>query len=68
MNDPEEPDAEYANYFEIGHNPLEVLLNFGRRFDGESRERFHTRIVMNPSDARAFFELLREVIAAYSAR
>jgi Protein of unknown function (DUF3467) len=68
-NEPREVTGEiegrYANFFKVGHNALEFLLDFGQ-FYAESRvAQFHTRIITNPTYAKAFLGLLRESIAQY---
>jgi len=47
--------GRYANFFSVGHNALEFVVDFGEFYSG-TRERMHSRIVMNPSCAK---ELLR---------
>ena len=38
--DHEEPIARYANYFEIGHNAAEFILDFGQAYS-TAKERQH---------------------------
>jgi hypothetical protein len=60
-----ELEGRYANYFKVGHNAFEFLLDFGQLY-AESREaQFHTRIITNPTYAKAFLGLLQESIAQY---
>lgn len=44
----EEPTARYANYFEIGHNAAEFVLDFGQAYSPAKERRLHTRIVTSP--------------------
>jgi hypothetical protein len=55
-------DARYANYFQIGHNAFEFLLEFGQQ-----EARIHTRIYMSPQHARMFADLLMESLGKYEA-
>ena len=50
-------EGRYANYFQIGHNAFEVLLEFGQQ-EGE----IHTRIYVSPQHARILSNLLLETL------
>lgn len=66
--DPRRPDpleGRYANYFQVGHNALEFVLDFGQCYRENEEARFHTRIVTGPMYARAFLETLQESIDQY---
>jgi hypothetical protein len=70
MNQPPEPGGpplpkvEYANFFQIGHNGVEVVLDFGYGYDDEHAA-LHTRIVTTPRYAKALLDLLRESLERY---
>ena len=53
-------DARYANFFQIGHNAFEVLLEFGQQ-----DTRIHTRIYVSPQHARMLSDLLVESLRKY---
>lgn len=57
----------YANYFRIGFNAAEFLIDFGRHFD-RAEERLYQRIITNPSSAKTLSRLLREAIDGYEAK
>lgn len=61
----DEPEGRYANYFKVGHNALEFLLDFGQSYVGTKRARLHTRIITNPSYAKTLLETLQASIARY---
>lgn len=61
---PPTPKVEYANYFQVGHNGVEVVLDFGYGYD-EEHATLHTRIVTTPRYAKALLELLRESLGRY---
>jgi Protein of unknown function (DUF3467) len=68
-NDPP-PDAiegKYANFFQVGYNACEFLLDFGQMYENGTSERFHTRIVTSPSYAKELLKVLSESIAQYEA-
>ncbi len=58
-------ESKYANYFNVGHNAFEFLMEFAQLYSGQGRERVHTRIVTSPAYAKEFFEVLGEAVHAY---
>jgi Protein of unknown function (DUF3467) len=60
-----EPEGRYANYFKVGHNAFEFLLDFGQFYPESQRASFHTRIITSPIYAKALFEILRVSIDRY---
>ncbi len=60
-------DGKYANYFQIGSNACEFLLDFGQFFARHSEARFHTRIITSPLCAKIFLTTLAEALVAYEA-
>jgi hypothetical protein len=53
--------ARYANYFQVGRNDFEVLIDFGQAYEGEPPQ-IHTRIVTSPAYAAELVELLRRSV------
>jgi hypothetical protein len=49
-------EASYANFFQIGHNACEFLLEFGQR------KAIHTRIYISPQHAQILSDLLLETL------
>jgi hypothetical protein len=62
LQDPTE--ARYANYFKVGFNEVEFLLDFGQQHDG-GKALIHTRIVISPGYVQSYLTLLMDSIAAY---
>jgi len=60
-------EGKYANYFQIGHNAFEFLLDFGQMYSDGTQEHFHTRIVTSPSYAKELLKVLGESIEQYEA-
>lgn len=58
-------EGKYANYFKVGHNALEFVIDFGQFYVDNGEVRLHTRIVTNPTYAKAMLETLRESIDQY---
>ncbi|HVQ75962.1 MAG TPA: DUF3467 domain-containing protein [Candidatus Binatia bacterium] len=61
------PEGRYANYFEVGHNAVEFLVDCGQFYPDEDAPRVHTRIVTSPVYAKALGEALRQAIERYEA-
>ncbi len=57
--------GSYANYFEVGHNAFEFLLDFGQFYPEKDRARVHTRIIMSPAYAKALLRTLEESLQRY---
>ncbi len=55
-------EAWYANYFKVGHNAVEFLLDFGQLYSESENAWLHTRIITSPIYAKALLELLRASI------
>ena len=60
-------DEKYSNYFVVGHNSFEFLIDFGHCSPEDENEHFHTRIITSPNCAKALFELFRESIDQYES-
>jgi hypothetical protein len=58
-------EGRYANYFEVGHNAFEFVVDFGQFYREEDRAHLHTRIITSPIYAKALLETLRESIERY---
>jgi hypothetical protein len=58
-------EGRYANYFEVGYNAFEFLLDFGQYFPEGGNSRPHTRIITTPGYARALLKTLKESIEQY---
>lgn len=58
-------EGRYANYFKVGHNAFEFLLDFGQFYAESQEARLHTRIITTPIYAKAFAEILQESIDQY---
>ena len=60
--------ALYVNYFEVGHNPFEFLIDLGQyRSDGDDvgAVAIHTRIATSPTHAKLLARLLGDAVAAH---
>lgn len=59
--------AKYANWFNIGHNNFEFILDFGQFHSHEDNSVVHTRIVVGPAYAKVFAKLLGESLGNYES-
>jgi hypothetical protein len=55
-------EGRYANYFKVGHNRVEFVLDFGQHYDEKGTPQFHTRIIMSPVYVKALMETLRQAM------
>jgi hypothetical protein len=58
-------EGKYANYFKVGHNAFEFIVDFGQLFAEASQEKVHTRIITSPTYARELLEVLRDSVQKY---
>ncbi|MFZ5797122.1 MAG: DUF3467 domain-containing protein [Desulfobulbus sp.] len=61
------PLASYANYFEVGHNPFEFLIDFGQFRPETSDVTLHTRIAVGPVHAKLLARILHDAVGRYEA-
>jgi hypothetical protein len=65
MEEPLEQEGRYSNYFEVGFNSFEFILDFGQAYDGVAVPLHHARIITGPAYAKALAQVLRSALAAY---
>jgi hypothetical protein len=53
-------EGRYANFFQVGHNAFEFLIEFGQQDRG-----IHTRIYVSPQYARVLSDLLLETLGQH---
>jgi hypothetical protein len=56
-------EGRYANYFSVGHNAFEFLIDFGQMFPG--RREVHTWIITSPPYAKELLRVLSQSIERY---
>jgi hypothetical protein len=57
--------AQYTNYFEVGQNPYEFLIDLGQFSPEAGAVHFHTRIATAPAFAKILLATLASAIRAY---
>jgi hypothetical protein len=63
-----DPDAKYANYFDVGVNVNEVVIDFGQCYGQDGLPSVHTRIVTTTGYGRELLALLVRSIMAVDAQ
>lgn len=59
------PEGRYANYFQVGHNAFEFVLEFGQLYREGETPALHTRIIANPAYASVFLRVLADALEEY---
>jgi hypothetical protein len=59
------PEGRYANYFKIGHNAFEFVLDFGQYYHESEKAELYTRIVTSPSYAKDLLNTLKDSIVQH---
>lgn len=59
------PAGRYANYFAVGYNAVEFLVDCGQCYGDPASARFHTRIITSPIYAQALFAALGQSLSEY---
>ena len=63
--DGRKPEGQYSNYFKVGHNAFEFVLDFGQFYPENGDAQLHTRIITSPIYLKNLLETLRESIERY---
>jgi hypothetical protein len=60
---PQEPlERKYANYFQIGRNAFEVILEFGQFNEQDVKPLLHTSVITTPVHAKKLLLLLEKCV------
>ena len=66
FQDDDKLEGRYANYFKVGYNAFEFVIDFGQCYNEEDNgEQPHTRIVTSPFYAKALLEMLQKSVSQY---
>jgi hypothetical protein len=58
-------EGKYANFFAIGYNAFEFVLDFGQNYTETEDAELYTRVILAPAFARALHESLKDSIHSY---
>jgi hypothetical protein len=53
------PEGRYANYFKIGQNAFELIIDCGQYYGDNQEPQLHTRIIMSPAYGKALCKTLQ---------
>jgi hypothetical protein len=60
-------EGRYANYFKIGYNAFEFVIDFGQYYSEDDKTELCTRIVTGPVYAKSFLKALQDSIETFEA-
>ncbi|MEJ1961463.1 MAG: DUF3467 domain-containing protein [Gammaproteobacteria bacterium] len=60
-------EGRYANYFEVGHNAFEFVIDFGQEYSGNPHVQIHSRIITAPPYVKALIATLTESLSRYES-
>jgi hypothetical protein len=58
-------EARYVNYFKIGHNAFELIIDCGQCYADNEEPQLNIRIVMSPAYGKALLKTLGESLDEY---
>jgi len=59
------PEARYVNYFKIGYNAFELIIDCGQCYALNEEPRLYTRIVTSPAYGKVLLKTLRDSLQEY---
>ena len=58
-------EGQYANYFKVGNNAYEFVVDFGQFFPENGKAEIYSRIVTSPAYTKALVETLENALLRY---
>ena len=62
MEKPEPLEAKYANYFQVGQNAIEFVIECGQHYANDPAPLIHTRVITSPTYAKNLLVVLQEAM------
>ena len=59
------PEGRYANYFKVGYNAFELIIDCGQCYAGDAAPQLHTRIITSPGYGKALLKTLSDSLEEY---
>ena len=56
------PEGRYANFFKIGHNAFELIIDCGQYYGDNQEPQLHTRIITSPAYGKELLKTLRQCL------
>ncbi len=63
--DSDKLEGRYANYFKVGHNGYEFVIEFGQYYPETDQAELNMRVITSPVYAKAFLKTLKDSIKLY---
>jgi hypothetical protein len=60
-------EGRYTNYFRVGYNAFEFVIDFGQSYSENDHGELWTRIVTAPVYAKEFLKMLQDSIEAFES-
>jgi len=61
-------EGQYANWFKVGFNAYEFVIDFGQYYQENDEEKLCIRIVTSPAYAKRFLKVFEKSIEEYQAK
>lgn len=61
-------DGVYANLVIVSHSDSEFIFDFARMLPGKPKARIHSRVIMNPKNAKLFLKALQDNISKFEKK
>ena len=58
-------EGRYSNYFKVGHNAFEFVVDFGQFYSESKEAHLHTRIITSPVYIKSLLETIQDSIERY---
>jgi hypothetical protein len=58
-------EGRYANYFKVGYNAFELIIDCGQCYGDNEKPQLHTRIVTSPAYGKALLKTLHDSLTEY---
>ena len=59
------PEGRYANFFKIGYNAFELIIDCGQCYTDNEEPQLHTRIITSPAYGKAMLKTLHDCLNEY---
>ncbi|MBN1897423.1 MAG: DUF3467 domain-containing protein [Spirochaetes bacterium] len=61
-------EGVYSNLVIVSHSDAEFIFDFARLLPGKPKAKVHSRVIMNPKNAKLFLSALTDNIKKYESR
>ena len=61
-------DGVYSNLVIVSHSDSEIIFDFARMLPGKPKARIHSRVILNPKNAKLFLKAFEDNIAKFEKK